>query len=110
MKKISIGLLIFFILLFLAFNKHSKDNYHSYQSVIWADAAGYHVYNPIWFIYGNNFHDFPQDIISKTGRGFSFDQRTGRVVTKYTSGVAILQSPFFLCAHFLSGILGFQIG
>lgn len=108
MKKISIGLLLFIILLFLAFNKHSKDNYHSYQSVIWADAAGYHVYNPIWFIYGNNCNDFPADVTSKTGTGFSFNQQTGRVITKYTSGVAILQAPFFLCAHFFSGIFGFS--
>ena len=107
MKKFSLGFFLFFIFLFLSFNKHSKDNYQNYHSVIWADAAGYYVYNPIWFIYGNNFQNFPSDIISKTGNGFSFDGKTGRVATKYTSGVAILQIPFFLGAHFLSGMFGF---
>lgn len=107
MKKIAIGLLLFSMVLFLSFNKHSKDNYQSYHSVIWADAAGYYVYNPIWFIYGNNFQNFPSDIISRTGHGFSFDEKTESVVTKYTSGVAILQLPFFLSAHFLSGMLDF---
>lgn len=107
MKKIAISLLLFFIFLLLAFNKHSRDDYHSYRSVLWADASGYHVYNPIWFIYGNNFKDMPDSIVHKTGTGFSFDRQTGRVITKYTSGVAIMQAPFFLGAHLLSGPLGF---
>lgn len=107
MKKIATGLFLFSLFLFLSFNKHSKDNYKNYHSVIWADAAGYYVYNPIWFICGNNSRDFPPDIISTTGTGFSFDSLTGRVVTKYTSGVAILQMPFFLSAHLLSGMFGF---
>jgi len=107
MKKTVILLLLFFAFLFLAFNKHSKDDYSSYRSVLWADASGYYVYNPIWFIYGNDWKKMPSDITRKTGTGFSFDPQTGRIITKYTSGVAILQAPFFLMAHFLSAPLGF---
>ena len=107
MKKTAIILLLFFTFLFLAFNKHSKDDYRSYRSVLWADASGYYVYNPIWFIYGNSCKKMPIDIVRKTGTGFSFNEQTDRIITKYTSGVAILQAPFFLSAHLLSGFLGF---
>jgi hypothetical protein len=107
MKKSAIILLIFFTFLFLAFNKHSKDDYRSYRSVLWADASGYYIYNPIWFIYGNDWRNLPDSINFKTGAGFSFNEKTGRIITKYTSGVAILQTPFFLVAHVLSGPLGF---
>lgn len=107
MKKTGIFLLLFSAFLFLALNKHSKDDYRSYRSVLWADASGYHIYNPLWFIYGNDFRDMPDSINYKTGTGFSFNEESGRVITKYTSGVAILQAPFFLTAHLLSGPLGF---
>jgi hypothetical protein len=107
MKKPGVILLVFTTFLFLAFNKHSKDDYRSYHSVLWADASGYYIYNPIWFIYGNEYKNLPDSIRFKTGTGFSFNEKTGRIITKYTSGVAILQAPFFLVAHILSGPLGF---
>ncbi|TAL60861.1 MAG: hypothetical protein EPN85_06255 [Bacteroidetes bacterium] len=107
MKKTGILLLLFSVFLFLAFNKHSKDDHQSYQSVLWADASGYYVYNPIWFIYGNDCSSMPDSIRFKTGTGFSFNEKTGNIITKYTSGVAILQAPFFLVAHILSGPMGF---
>ncbi len=98
--------LLFFLCLFLTFNKHSKDKANSYHEVIWSDAAGYYVYNPIWFIYGNDAAAFPDSVITQTGNGFHF---TGnKVITKYPSGVAILQSPFFLVSHFLAEPLGFE--
>lgn len=94
--------------LFLTFNKHSKDKVNSYHGVIWSDAAGYYVYNPIWFIYGNNAAAFPDSIEAKTGNGFSFDLATNKVVTKYPSGVALMQAPFFLLAHALAEPLGYK--
>ena len=108
MKKIAIALLLFFTFLFLSFNKHSRDDYSSYHSVLWADASGYYVYGPMWFIYGNDCKQMPLNLTEKTGNGFSFNQQTGRVITKYTCGVALLQTPFFLTAHLLSAQLGFS--
>ncbi len=55
-------LLIFPLAIFLSFNKHSKDKINTYHGVLWADAAGYYVYQPIWFIYGNNARNFPDNI------------------------------------------------
>lgn len=94
--------------LFLTFNKHSKDKANSYHGVIWSDAAGYYVYNPMWFIYGNNASAFPDSIETQTGNGFSFDLQTNKVITKYPSGVAILQAPFFLTAHLLAEPLDYK--
>ncbi len=101
-------LLIFPLALFLSFNKHSKDKINTYHGVIWADAAGYYVYQPIWFIYGNNASKFPIGIGDKTGNGFQLDSINNRVATKYPSGSAILQTPFFLTCHLLAKPLGYE--
>ncbi|MBK5286090.1 MAG: hypothetical protein JJE25_11880 [Bacteroidia bacterium] len=104
-------IILFFVLpvsVFLSFNKHSKDKYSNYHSVIWADAAGYYVYLPIWFIYGNNSDKFPENILQKSGDGFRYDDKNKTVITKYTCGVAILQTPFFLITHFIASPLGFD--
>lgn len=100
-------LFLFFLCLFLTFNKHSKDKTNSYHGVIWSDAAGYYVYNPIWFIYGNDAQAFPDSIETQTGNGF-YLSGDNKVITKYTCGVAILQAPFFLASHFLAEPFGYK--
>ncbi|MGQ0829186.1 MAG: hypothetical protein ACT4ON_12430, partial [Bacteroidota bacterium] len=101
-------LLILPITIFLSFNKHSKDKANSYHDVLWADAAGYYVYHPIWFIYGNNSADFPDNIEKKTGDGFYLDSVNNKVITKYPCGAAVLQTPFFIISHLLAEPLGFK--
>ena len=87
------------VLLFLTFNMHSKLKTNTYHGVIWADAAGYYAYLPMWFIYGNNSINWPDKIENNTGYGFTLDNNTNTIKNKYYSGVALLQAPFFLCAH-----------
>jgi len=106
-NKIAFSLLFFFCI-FLTFNKHSKDKAKSYHGVIWADAAGYYVYNPMWFIYGNNASNFPDSIEVQIGNGFQLNPESNKVFTKYPSGVAILQIPFFLTSHILAEPLGYK--
>jgi hypothetical protein len=101
-------LLLLPLCIFLTFNKHSKDKAHSYHGVIWADAAGYYVHLPVWFIYGNNASAFPAGISEQTGNGFYADSLSNRIITKYYCGSAILMSPFFLASHALAGISGFE--
>ena len=101
-------ILFFGLLLFISFNKHSKDRQKSYHDVIWADAAGYYVYNTMWFVYGNNAASFPDSIDVKTGNGFRLDLQTDKVYTKYPCGTALLEAPFFLAAHLLAKPLGFE--
>ena len=100
-------LLLLPLFIFLTFNKHSKDKSNSYHGVIWGDAAGYYVYNPMWFIYGNDAKKFPKDIVENTGNGFSLSIEN-TIVTKYPSGVAILQAPFFLMSHLFAKPLGYE--
>lgn len=100
-KKHLCNSILFFILplsVFLTFNKHSKSRPDSYKSVIWADAAGYYVYLPSWFLY-KNVSEFPDSIEIKTGDGFSLNLADNNVFTKYTSGVALMQLPFFAVSH-----------
>lgn len=89
------------LLIFLSFNqhRHSKKGYFNYQSEIWADNAGYHVYLPATFIYGFDARKFPDSIDVRTGDGFQLNLKTGVVNTKYSYGTALLQAPFFLGAH-----------
>lgn len=106
--KPKIILLFFFPLcIFLSFNKHSKDKANTYHGVIWADAAGYYVYEPMWFIYGNKASNFPDSMDVKTGNGFQLDLINDRVNTKYFCGTAILETPFFLAGHVLAKPLGY---
>jgi len=94
--------------IFLSFNKHSKDKSNSYHGVIWADAAGYYIYQPMWFIYGNNPALLPDSVQENCGNGFQLDFINNKIITKYSCGVSLLQTPFFLIAHALSQPLGFK--
>jgi hypothetical protein len=109
--KLKPKLFLFLILpisIFLTFNKHNKDKAHSYHGVIWADAAGYYIHLPIWFIYGNDASALPKNIGEQTGNGFYTDSINNKIVTKYFCGSAILMTPFFLVSHFLASPLGFE--
>ncbi len=69
---------------------------------MWSDPAGYYVYLPATFIYHWNPDHFPEKMDEATGQSFHLDKAHGKVFTKYTYGVALLQAPFFLIAHFYS--------
>ncbi len=101
-----IWLLLFGAFIFLTFNKHSKGEFYSYQGVVHADKAGYYIYLPMVINNGMDVAQLPNSIVEKTGEGFFINDSTNRFETKYPSGVAILQSPFYLTAHLYSKISG----
>lgn len=107
-KERFIFITLFLLCVFLTFNKHSKDKANTYHGVIWADAAGYYVYAPMWFIYGNQATDFPDSIEVKTGNGFQLDLINNKVNTKYFCGTALLETPFFLTSHLLAKPFGYK--
>lgn len=78
----------------------------NYQAEIFADKAGYYMYMPATYIYGFHADDFPPEVDVKTGNGFRFDTITNKVLTKYTCGISILASPFFLSNHFYQKMIG----
>ncbi len=88
------------IMLFATLNIHRQSKVFDYHSEIFADKAGYYVYLPSLFIYDFNPQKFPDSVDVKTGFGFKLTEE--KIFTKYPTGVAILQSPFFLIAHLYS--------
>lgn len=84
------------LLVFFALNRHSKADRFNYHSEIWADKAGYTIYLQA-FEYGYDGRNIPDTgIVRKTGLGFNIDAESGVILTKYTYGTALAQSPFYL--------------
>ncbi|MEO6903904.1 MAG: hypothetical protein ABI315_12260 [Bacteroidia bacterium] len=106
-RNIVILLLLFYgFNVFLTLNRHSKSGIQNYHSEIWADKGGYYIYLPAFLIYHFHAEKLPERIDKKTGSGFSI--ANGIIKTKYTYGVALLQSPFFIIAHLLSTTFGYE--
>ncbi|MFC2113882.1 hypothetical protein ACFLRI_00880 [Bacteroidota bacterium] len=97
---ITVGFAI--LALYLTFNKHKNSGYFNYHSEIFGDKAGYYVYLPATFNFKFDPHQFPDTIDKRTGDGFRLDYLNNKVVTKYTCGIAILQTPFYLMAEKLA--------
>jgi hypothetical protein len=88
-------------------------------NILSGDAWGYYSYLPATFIYDDigtynktvkatqKYKSFPDPLTDKYGL-YHAHPITHKNVVKYTSGLAILLSPFFFIAHFLAGILNFQ--
>jgi len=72
------------------------------DGVIWSDQEGYYIYLPAVFIHGS-FENLP----FINGCSVIETDNGPRTFTKYTYGVALMQSPFFLMAHQLSPFLNF---
>ena len=83
--------------IFLSFNANRYPD-----KLIWSDMEGYYVYLPATFIYGGF------DKVQVRDKDYlKVLPGTNKIYTKYTCGAAILEAPFFLAAHALSGPLGF---
>lgn len=96
------GLVLLVILIItglLIYTKRKPREYFHYKGEIFADQAGYYMYLPAVFIYDFNGENLTPNLVSKVGFGFSVDSTTGKMITKYSIGVALLQSPFFLAVH-----------
>lgn len=98
-KNILLFTLLYALCMFLSLNMNSKYRIFTYKSTMWADASGYYVYLPATFIYQWDVKNMPDGIDTLVGRGFSFQQNKTVLFSKYTSGIAFLQAPFFAIAH-----------
>lgn len=92
-------LIIVSITLFLSFNRHSKFGPGDYRNTFYSDRVGYYINLPNTFIYQGNANAFPKGIDSFQGQGYKLNLQTGKVISKYPTGVGMLESPFFLLAH-----------
>jgi hypothetical protein len=85
-----------------------------WKGVLEADAKGYYAYLPAVFIYHDlNFNFF--DSIEKEkyyDENLFYDYRigasNGKIINKYYCGTALVQSPFFLIAHYLSYLFDYD--
>lgn len=95
-QQVSAGFfcIAFLVTFFLALDRQRKNNETYWKRNIYADAAGYYSYLPLTFIYHYNNDLLPAEIEKEVGYGFY--REGGKIKTKYTCGVAILQMPFFL--------------
>ena len=71
-----------------------------------SDRAGYYIYLPAAFFYHFDTRRMPADLDIRTGGGFSIDTLKNKLDTKYTYGVSLMVSPFFLVANLVSRIAG----
>ncbi len=75
--------------------RHAQEGTFNWETALWADQVVYYIYLPALFIYDFDAEALPQDIAKRTGGGFYIHPTTGKIQTRYTCGVAILQTPFF---------------
>ncbi|MCB0790700.1 MAG: hypothetical protein H6595_13435 [Flavobacteriales bacterium] len=88
--------------IFLSLNYHSHSHWYTYHDILWADRAGYFAYLPSkWGTQGA----LSSELGPRTGHGFHIDE-SGRMVTKYTCGVALLIAPFYYTGHAIGSLLG----
>ena len=89
--------LLFVLTLFWTYDFSNKHK----GGIIWSDAEGYYMYLPAVFIY-DGFEKIP---VRSTDQ-FSKYPGTEKYFTKYTYGVALMQSPFFLGFHTAAKVKG----
>lgn len=100
------------IMTLISSNIHwSKED--SWKNIVGADAKGYYAYMPAVFVYQDlNFGFFDniekEKYFNKSGYYDYRSYHKGKVINKYFVGTAVAQAPFFICAHLLSGPLGFD--
>lgn len=101
---ISTMLLLIYVLFVNHAEKYHRFNSGDWQSEFFSDRAGYYIYLPATFICGYYQSAYPDSISYKLGYGFGFED--GKLDTKYTYGVALVTTPFFLITHFNAVISG----
>jgi hypothetical protein len=75
------------------------ESWETWKRPYYADAAGYYIYLPAACVYDFDARALPADASLTLGNGFDQDVATGKIKTKYTWGVALMQAPFFGLVH-----------
>ena len=109
--KISLSL-ITTIYLLVSININFGKN--KWQDVLESDAWGYYAYLPAVFIYHDLHFNFYQKIMHEGyfEERLAYEYRVGndgKVANKYFCGTALVVTPFYIAAHFISAILGYPL-
>lgn len=84
------------------------------EAAISCDVSGYYWYLPSVFIYHDLKHQAFKDSVLERYKPSNTDFQqglktdNGNYVMKYSSGMALMYSPFFFTAHLLAGPLGYE--
>jgi len=83
------------------------------EATISWDVSGYYMYLPALFIYNDLRHcRFKDEVMTKYGPTPDFQQAyqhpSGNYVMKYSSGQAVLMSPFFFAGHLIAKAAGYD--
>lgn len=105
-KGLGVLLVLFVAIGLLIYAKRKPREYFHYMGEIFADQAGYYVYLPATFIYDFDGSSFSDKFIESVGYGFTVDSISGKIITKYPVGVALMQAPFFGIIHAHTAISG----
>ena len=97
---------VFCVSLALTWFFHKDAKRYCDRNELWSDRAGYYIYLPATFFYHFDARTMPANLDVATGGGFSIDSRTNKLDTKYTYGVALMESPFFFAAGVVSWLAG----
>ena len=100
------------LMLYASFCFYPRWTKSDTESVLSFDVAGYYWYLPSIFIYHDLKHQgFKDSVMNKYQPLDGFQQGVqlpdGNWVMKYSSGMAVMYSPFFAAAHLLAGALGY---
>ncbi len=93
------------IFIFLALNRTSRFDNFDYHSPVFSDGAGYYSYL-VNFFAADVISDLPTNISQLTGDAFNVNREKNIIETKYTSGTAVLITPFFLLGNLIDNITG----
>ncbi|MEZ5017084.1 MAG: hypothetical protein R2800_08515 [Flavipsychrobacter sp.] len=101
------------VILFVSLVFHPTWNKRGHSSTISWDVLGYYWYLPSSFIYNDlKEQKFADSVLTEYGYpkehipSYKYKETASRV-NKYSSGMAVLYSPFFFIAHILSSPLGY---
>jgi len=94
-KHDSFGVYLILFLLTVFFTNVRQNVVSNNDCEICSDKAGYYMYLPATFHWGYGTAYYAKDFEEQHGYGFKIDRENDLVITKFTSGVALLLSPFY---------------
>ena len=83
---------LFLLILLLTNSRQAKNT--NFACEICSDKAGYYMYLPAVLHMGFEAKNYPKDFDHAHGDGFHLEN--GKVITKFTCGIALLQAPFYI--------------
>ena len=88
-----------------------QNNITNFDCEICSDKAGYYMYLPALFHMGFKAENYPDGFAQQHGggKGFRINREENKVITKFTSGIAILQLPFYTMGFVIEKLFSLQV-